>query len=133
MNSYPLLLVIDHECSREQLNEAARVIEKTLSERLYRPNPNSNSMEHLPSLKDLMGRVLLMSASNLKQLRGRDKESESSEYNRVVSLLQSKLDFERKGQCCWNYCRMESAEVAGYEDVEDENIADYTKKIMVQT
>lgn len=52
---------------------------------------------------------------------------------RVVSLLGTRLDFERKGQCCWNYCGLEDDRIRRFEEVEDENISNYTRKVLVRT
>lgn len=50
----------------------------------------------------------------------------------MVSLFWSKLDFERKGQFGWNFCSLEDEKVQKMEDVEDENMSNYTKKLLIK-
>ena len=50
-----------------------------------------------------------MANVNLKMLKAKEKDfpDESFAFFKIVSFFESKLDFERKGQFCWNYCTLE--------------------------
>ena len=55
------------------------------------------------------------------------------DFFKVVSLFGSKLDFQRKGQFAWNYCVLEDSKISKFEEFEDENLSNYTKKLLIKT
>lgn len=44
-----------------------------------------------------------------------------------------KLDFERKGITSWDTCQIPYRDVVKYEEVEDKNLTDYSRKVIVRT
>lgn len=80
----------------------------------------------LPSPNKLKGRIIL-SSNNVK------KDKSINEFEAKIFLNAVKIDFEKKGQYPWNTCTMEEPEILKYEDVENKNLTDYCRTIMVRS
>jgi hypothetical protein len=134
-NSYPLVLEIDHAgLSKTYLDRFAKIAAEVFDEQLFTLHPNFQENDTLPAPSELLKKVLIMANVNLKLLKAKEKDfpEESIAFFRIVSLFATKLDFERKGQFCWNYVPLEEDRLKKFEEVEDEHFSNYTRKIVVR-
>lgn len=82
----------------------------------------------MPSPLDLRNKIILQLIGNTK----RSKEEENA-FMKLVTLTPNKLDFERKGQTCWDTCQISTKDILKYEEIEDKNLSDYCRKVIVRT
>ena len=75
------------------------------------PPSNFQDTDLLPSPDMLKKKVLVMANVNSKLLKGNHGSDDSVNFFKIVSLFQSKVDLERKGQFTWNICSVEESKV----------------------
>lgn len=47
--------------------------------------------------------------------------------------MPTKLDFERKGLTNWDTCQISTKDIVKHEEIENKNLTDYSRKIIVRT
>lgn len=52
---------------------------------------------------------------------------------KIITFRPTKLDFDRKNPAGWDTCQISTKDILKHEEIEDKNLTDYCRKIMVRT